>query len=321
MKKILLLLFLVLNLSDSFAQKTVFGWIVDEYGSPLANVTIKQSGSKNYNLSSTDGSFHVFLEEHLGQKLIFGKSAYNSIEIELKENSEIPLRVTMAKSINSYRLNRSPSLSFIKANKQWHLGFYFDLMFPDFKAFENELGKENIDYLNRQDFAFGIELGFTKKRFYHGYHLGLSFGTNTDNDSITKEVNKSVFGTQIGYKIIDSKRLSFMPNLGIKWYKYRLFNYDENSKIPLNQHLDQRRDLDLRFNHIVGYLGGNLAFKLKPRNKDAYNNAYWSIGIYGGFLFKIHPHPIIYNKRSRLTSNEKVSIKNYNFGIHFTGNI
>lgn len=321
MKKFILLALLFLIPANSIAQETIIGFIVDEYGEPIPFVSVYQKNSQNSNLSSTDGSFHVSVEIQHSRKLIFTHSGYELLEYNLDESPTQPLRITLKKRIDRSRYNQSPYNTIKPGPKQWHLSFYFDWMSFDFQAIENEVGIENIDFLNKQDLILGAELGFTNNRFYHGYTAGLFLNTNTQNDSIKKEVNKSLFGFQLGYKIIDSKVVVFSPNAGIRWYKYRLLNYDKESKIPFNQFLNQRRDLDLRFNHAIAHLGANLSFKIKEKNKDKNSSGYWTFGIYANYLFKIHPHPIIYTKRNRLTSNKKINLQNLNIGVHFTGNI
>jgi len=197
-----------IGLSDSIAQQTIFGVVVDTYGAPIPYVIIHQKDSKIYNTSSTDGSFHVRVEEQYSRKLVFRKEGYQVHEFELTNNSKEIIKIVLEKNIDLRRYNRSPSKIFSFSPRQWHLSFYLDWMSSDFKQFEANLGEENIDLMNRMDAAFGVELGFSKNRFYHGYTTALSFITNTKNDSIKKELNKSLFGLQVGYKIVDSKRLT-----------------------------------------------------------------------------------------------------------------
>ncbi len=320
MKK-LLLLFFILSVYHSFAQQTILGVVVNEFGQPIPFVSISQVGSKTYHTSSSDGSFHITIQPQYSNKINFNHHKHQPKVVNLTTSMDSTLQVVLNKQINQNRFNSRPPRKRKAGSKQWHLGFSIDWMSTDFNVFQNLLVEENIDRLNKHDLTFGVELGFTNKRFYHGYNLGFSAITNNQNDTIVRVVNKSFVGAQIGYKLLDSKRWSFMPTIGIKKYKYRLTNHDKEAKISLNQFLTQRRDLDIRFNQFVGYLGGNLSFKLKPKNRDPNNTGFWSFGIYGGYLFKIHPRPLVYAKSNRLTTDQKTSIENFNIGIHFTGNI
>jgi len=48
--------------------------------------------------------------------------------------------------------------------------------------------------------------------------------------------------------------------------------------------------------------------------------AYFAIGAYGGYLFKLHKHPIIRSAQSKIVPNEAIHLKNFNFGIFFSMN-
>ena len=45
---------------------------------------------------------------------------------------------------------------------------------------------------------------------------------------------------------------------------------------------------------------------------------YWTVGVYGGYSFKINENPWIYSKRNRLTTGSKIHVENYNIGIYIS---
>ena len=201
--------------------------------------------------------------------------------------------------------------------------FQIDVIDANFGQFASGIGNYNTKALDGFVGVFNLELAATKNRKYFGVTFGLLFSNNLGNhDSLNIDINKNLYAINFGYKIINNRKVSLMPALAIKWYRYRLLNADKETKIPLNQYLNDR-ELDLRFNQTTAFFGAHLSFKFPYKVKE--NNfrprGFWTLGVYGGYLIKLHQRPIIFSKRNQLSTNHEIDLKNYNFGIFYSMNI
>ena len=186
-----------------------------------------------------------------------------------------------------------------------YLSFTIDILNPSFDSFESVLGKENVDNLNRLNVCGSGELAVWHKDLYFALNIG---GHRYDTVNVNKGGYKTfLLGTHFGYNIINSKRFLITPKIGIKWYRYRMTNYDGEKRIPMEQYITGR-DLDIRFNHLVGFTGLGCAFKF-----DAI-----AIGFYGEYVFKLNDKPWVYSRQNRLTTDHKIDFGKFNFGINLS---
>ena len=201
---------------------------------------------------------------------------------------------------------------------QWYgisLNMRYDFVIPYFDEFSNIIGVYNTDLLNEESGTFCIELSGSYKRYVVALQFGVSEDSDNESafDSLQLEKAGTSYGLNFRYNLIDSKRILLQPEFSLKWYRYHLLNYDLQRKISLNQYL-VNRDLDIRFNQLLGSLGLCLSYKFFLPELAIRN--YYSVGIYCGYLFKLSDNPWIYSKRNRLITNEKIDFLMVNPGIN-----
>ncbi len=318
MKPICYTLLLLFFSSFLHSQNLVIGCVKDTFNNPIPAVSIYQTDYSNQIYSDKNGYFHILVDQDLEKTITFQSHRHKSLSIHSIDT------ITQFQNIV---LQSSDSLQNLptyyrrgRRKKSFRMAMQMDLIFPSFDQFSDEIGKYNTDILNGFHGVINMELTNIYKRRTIGFGYGLLF-SEFDTDSLDMEVIKTQWTLSLGYRVIDSRRFLFKPNVGVKWYKYRLLNYEKEAGIPLSQYL-KNRDLDLRFNQATGYLGADIAFKIHPKNNTSYHpGAYWTVGFYGGYLFRLHKEPYLYARRNRIRTNLEIDLNNYNFGIFFTWNL
>jgi hypothetical protein len=191
-----------------------------------------------------------------------------------------------------------------------------DLLVFDFSQFSTELSNYNIDLLNKNGGIICLGLGFSINKLYSDINFGFSEDESKNKDSLKLHCRNNLYSITLGYRLVESKRISLIPNIAFKWYRYRLLNSDYQKKIPLNQYLINR-DIDLRFNQTILFVGIDLDFKFhkflpKMRHK------FWTAGFYAGYALKLNKTPWIYSKGNRLTTNNQLINDDLNLGVRIT---
>jgi hypothetical protein len=187
------------------------------------------------------------------------------------------------------------------------LEFYF----TDFNDFSSLIGSYNTDLMDLFVVA-GPEIGCSFSGVYTGLSLEFGYDYSDDHDSLIVSLFVTAFGLNLGYDIIDSPALRLTPMLSLRWLRFRLLNYDNDRKIPLSQYLEER-NLDMRFNQLTLTTGMNLDYKFYYDNAN--KDRYWSVGLYGGYLFKLSKSPWLYSYGNRLTTDRVIDIGHFAFGI------
>jgi hypothetical protein len=314
-----LLIVLGLNL---FAQdKIISGRIFDKNDVPLIGVTICQKNSDNCSYSDLNGVFHFLVDNKHENKIIFSYIGFHSVEMMNLDTINSPVIITMTEETISFdkkfidpypaypRLpHKFGFISFIKV----------DYLPVDFGSFQEVLDDYNITAINRADLTMNVEMGGIYKRYYFGLDFGCAFYEDSKNDSLNVEFGVTQYGVNFGYNVINSKRFLVIPKLNFAWNRYHLINNAKERKIPIEQYVSDR-DLDIRFNQLTGFAGLSISYKLY--NHNILSSQYMTIGIYGGYLFKINDNPWIYSRRNRLVTKEKIKIEKYNIGFFYSFNI
>jgi hypothetical protein len=192
-----------------------------------------------------------------------------------------------------------------------------DFQINDFSKFTSLLGDYNVELMNNSIASFDCELNGFLNNIMVGLNFGFQNNSNYDHDSLDLEFNNTNFGLHFGYKLLDSKHFILVPQISLEWGNYRLINSDNESKIPLSQYTSER-DLDLRFNQLTAFAGFKIAYKFHYKYPWVIANDYMSIGLYGGYLIKLNQKPWIYSLRNRLTTNDKIDVNNFGFGLSVT---
>lgn len=316
-KFLLIWIFLLCEVAIFAQEKVITGKVTDNIGKPLAGVLICQINSINCTSTDHNGLFHLLIDEKHFPQLEFECIGYQTLTISNLDTISGLLKVKLPVDtlFNKFYYEIYPKrklkygfISFIQA----------DLIFNDFGDFRPLLKDYNIDLMNKSSGIFSVELAGTYKRYYAGFNLGWANDCDYKHDSLDIIFNTTQYGLHFGYNLINSKRLLFTPKVAIKWNRYRLLNNDKNKSITIGQYISER-DLDIRFNQMIGFVGLNLSYKIY--NFNLFSADYWTFGVYGGYAFKLHDNPWIYSRGNRLRSSEKIKIENYNIGVLFSFNI
>lgn len=313
MKTILAPVLVVLCISCLYSQNVIVGIVQDEQSEPIMGASISQDRGdlRKIAYSDWDGAFHMILKNDGPNSILVSAPGYHAKTIDSVFQTKGTLLIQLKKNPNYVQ----PKYLDRQRLKNRGAGIYgiIDIVDDDFDVFTTILGKENVSTLNRMSGTFNFELAFMRKRFHYGFIGGLLFTTNQDPDSIDIELNNSVFGLNLGYRIIDHKRFFFMPTVAFKWYKYRLINSDLRDDNQLSTFVQQSRDLDIRIWQPTAFLGASLAFKFDGKVKN--DQQFWTLGLYGGYLFKLRDRPHINGVRSQLDTNAKIKVHPFNLGI------
>lgn len=303
----------IVQLATFGQNKIITGRLTDINGHPLAGVSICQSNIENCNHSDSFGIFHITIDKNFDRSIDFSHYCYKTVHIS---------NIDTISSIMNIVLDEDTCYSdIIYPRVPLKYGFIsflqVDFIFNDFTDFKPLLTDYNIDLMNISSGILSFELAGTYKRFYTGLNYGFADDGFYEHDSLEIIFNTNQFGFHFGYNLLNTKRILFTPKVAIKWNRYRLLNYDKHNRIPIEQYVEDR-DLDIRFNQITGFVGFNLSYKIYKYN--LFPTDYWTVGVYGGYAFKLNEKPWMYSHGNRLTSIGKIGMKNYNIGVNFSFN-
>lgn len=313
------IIFLLFIQFSTFSQNMIItGKVIDREGSPLWGVKIFQNNSSTCSYSDFDGIFHILINDTIEKKIHLSKNTYHSVLIKNLDTINDILIIKLEKDPNYKKKYKNDSQLNNKSKKTNFGALYYikvDFIFNDFNDFENILPEHYIDLMNKSNGVITSELAVSYKKFYWSLSCGFKLDDISDNDTLNIEFNTSQYGIHFGYNLFNNKHLLLTPKVAIKWSRYRLLQNEKQNSIPIEQYID-KRDLDLRFNQLTGFLGLNISYKF--HNYSELSNRSFSMGLYGGYAFKVHNNPFIYSRGNRLVSPSIINIKNYNIGILFS---
>jgi len=191
-----------------------------------------------------------------------------------------------------------------------------DFMLNDYNAFKTILGKYNVDFMNRSWSLLIIGIGGKYKKWLAELNFGLFFADDYKNDSLSIKFNKTKYGIDFGYNLVNTRRFIVTPKTSVNWNRYRLIN-SSKEKVHLEDYVHYR-DLDIRFNQLTGFVGLIVSYKFYE-GCSPYD--YWTVGLYGGYIFQFNEKPWMYSPDKRLINHNKIYLKNYSFGLRFSFNV
>jgi hypothetical protein len=192
--------------------------------------------------------------------------------------------------------------------------FKGDVLLMNYDNYKSLLGSYNTDSLSSIDGTGRLEIGHLVKKHYFGFHYGFSF-LDGETDSLSIKIKNRQYGFNYGYNIINTWRFTVRPTVGLKWHRSRLLNTSKHN-ITLAQYLTDR-DLDLRFNQPIGFVGIDVSYK----GYGLKLHRYTSFGIYAGYVFKLLPNPRVYSRQTRLTQTRPIDINSLSGGIYVATNL
>lgn len=322
MRKILLFLMLYVGGLMLFAQNNIIvGRVLDVDKNPIYDAFVCEllNHKMEYdycNFTDKDGYFHIVPKDTMNKRLIIYAANYQSVFFGMIDTIKYPLNIILQKNVYS---SNNAKHKIIAPKSDWviSLSLKAEMAFFTFDEFKPVLGKHNIDFLNKNIANICFELGAAYKNIYSGFNFGFNRTEDYDFDSLEIKVNTNVYALNIGYNLINSRRFWFTPEIALKWNRFRLMNADGKSPVNINQYMKEK-ELDLRFNQLSAYLGGRITYKIYDyimREPDS-----WSIGLYGGYLFKINEEPWLYSLNNTIDNNYKLDLNHLNFGISFSFN-
>ncbi len=286
---------------------------MDMDGNPLWGVQLCQVATNYCRFTDMDGIFHYEMDPCLGDSIVFFRMGYCPVFKHIPDTLSDPLNINFPEigldsCTHLYTSKRHNKFGFVSA-------IQIDVTHIGFSEFEPLFGTDNIDLMNKPIGALSIEVGTTYKRYYAGFNFGFSTARNYEPDSLDIKFNTTQYGLHFAYNLINSRRFLITPKVAIKWNRYRLINSDKDRQIPIEQYISDR-DLDVRWNQLTGFVGLNLSYKLYENN--FLSTDFWTVGIYGGYYFRLTDKPWIYSKCNRLISDSKIHPKKFNIGLYFS---
>jgi len=324
MRTFILIGFFVIIHTTVFSQEYISGKVVDINGEPISSAFIRLQSSRNEQdgqvsvsaLSNTNGEFSILKLENIEMTMSVSFFGYETVTINDINTIFLPITITLIKSSTNFR-----ELSPAKPKRNNDFGsmgsLQVDVLNHSFNNFESILGRENIDNLNKLGGIISFDYALWYRKFYFAFNHGHVSNNNVGLDSantLKGDYRKLLLGAHFGYNIINSERFMITPKIGLKWYRYRMLNYDSERRIPMGQYVIER-DLDIRFNHLIGFTGLNFIYKYPIKNYPSFT---MGVGLYGGYAFKLNDKTWVYSRNNRLTTDHKMDFGNFNFGLSFS---
>ena len=263
--------------------------------------------TKDYQASDINGEFRILKPTKPGLSMSISYIGYKTVKIDNIDTVFYPITITMEESP---MFLGQPS----RNNFGYIASMQVDALYHSFNNFESVLEKENIDNLNKLNTNTNYDCAVWYKRLYFALNFGSSSNDNVKLYSIygrKGDYKTFLLGSHFGYNIINSERFLITPKIGIKWYRYRMINYDTERRIAMEQYISEK-DLDIRFNHLFGFIGLNCLYKFHFQN---FPFPPWAVGFYGGYVVKLNDKTWIYSCHNRLTTDHRMDFRNFNFGI------
>lgn len=302
MKHFILTGCLIMLFINVFSQR-FSGKVMDENEHPIKNAAICIGNSSDYHPTNKNGEFKFFLPKKRDLEIKVYAKGYETMTINHVDTIFHPINIIMREDSTSIEYPNRNDFGYITS-------LQLDFLKVDFNSFAAVLGEENIKNMNELDGYFNIELALWYRGFNFAINMGFAENASVDLDTLKADYRMFTLGTHFGYNIINTRHFLITPKIGIRWYKYRMDNYDNDNRIPLEQYVNQR-DLDIRFNHLMGFGGLNLTYKFH------YVHFPMAIGVYGGYIFKLNDKPWVYSKHNRLTTDYKVKFNDFSWGVYW----
>jgi len=194
--------------------------------------------------------------------------------------------------------------------------FNLSAMGADFSNFENALGVENTEILNRAISTYNIGVDYFHRGFNAMFQFGIPFSTIETNNradrdrTINIRTRTTSLGLQVGYRIIDIRHFFIRPDVALNYYRIRLTNGERRS-VYLDDFVNNR-DLDIRFHQLTGYSGLTFAYRFPA---SAFPQPlYFTLS--GGYHFRVNNSPWIRSAASRIRTNDRINVS-YGFSVGF----
>jgi hypothetical protein len=298
--------------SGTYVQgQVVTGIITDNRSVPIVGARACQVNSTNCSAADINGVFHLMMEQDKESRLNITCPGFNPAEATIDETTAFPLSITLIPMYIPDGVYVNEADSYSREGIIARSALSFDLIRTDFSEFSGLLGTYNTEVMEFVTVT-GPEIGISFPRFYTGFGVGFGYGYEDDHDSLVINLNNTCYKLNLGYDLVNSARIRMTPMLSLRWLRYRLQNYPDERKVPLESYL-QEREIDLRFNQTVAVAAMSLEYKLYDGNMGI--SDYWSVGIYGGYAMKLNRTPWIRSDGNRITTGRAIDLNPFTFGV------
>lgn len=296
----------------SAAQGTVVtGVIKDNRDVPIVGATACQVNTSNCTAADMNGIFHLLLEPGRDMSLKIECLGFNPVEVVIDESTVYPLKINLTPIYIPDQLFPDESYSDRGNRVIMRSSLTLDAVFSDFEEFTPALGAHNTD-LMRYFAVIGPELGASFSGVYFGLGIGMGYSYQDDLDTISVDLNNTLYKLSLGYDLVNTGRIRITPLLSARWLRYRLLNYPGDRKISLTRYLDER-DIDLRFNQTIAVAGLNMEYLMYSGMQG--RGDYWSFGIAGGYAVKLNRNPWVWSRGNRVMTDHSIGLNPLTFSL------
>ena len=294
------------------AQGTVVtGIIMDNRDVPIVGATACQINTSNCTAADINGIFHLLMAPDRDMSLKVECLGFNPVEVVIDESTVYPLKISLAPIYIPDEMFADESFSDPGNRVIMRSSLSMDAVFSDFEEFTPSLGSHNTD-LMRYFAVIGPELGASFSGVWFGLGIGMGYSYQDDLDTISVDLNNTMYKLSIGYDLVSSRRIRLTPLISARWLRYRLLNYPGDRKISLNRYLDER-DIDLRFNQTVAVAGVNLEYLMYSGIQGQAD--YWSFGIAAGYAVRLNRNPWIWSTGNRIMTDHSIGLNPLTFSL------
>lgn len=216
-------------------------------------------------------------------------------------------------------LNQKSNREMDSVKGNWGLSFvaFSNYSKNNFNEFSVVLGDYNTDLMNELfvTYNWGVESSYKKVSI--GLNYGFGDVINGKNDSLNLSFSSHVFRFNFGYRLIERKNIILTPMLSLKMNRYNLVNSKKDENVSIEEYLNNR-DLDIRLKQMTGFIGLNTSFKFNNNYLNIIPVKWWTLGLYGGYQFKLNKYPWISSSGNDIKSEHQIKVSNLNLGVILT---
>ncbi|NNF35113.1 MAG: hypothetical protein HKN68_13445 [Saprospiraceae bacterium] len=301
------------SLALNSQQRIISGEVVNTNGMPLIGVEISQDQLKkydtNYSYSDINGIWAIKLNVEANSYIHFNYRSYLSQAVRIDTTQPMKIIMEEAAPLPSDDL---PELYFPSTTGFGIFQFGIDFNQGNYDGYRPLLGDITTDFLDNVKPIIYVGLGYERTSWMMRLNIGYTPSFADQDLTIKNTSDNFMLDIVGGYKIFDSRRWKLITKGGFKYLNYNLENTVLEDDATLSEYLDNP-DIELNFSQPFTYLGLDLEYKFYT--DDEYLLRYWTIGLYGNYLFKLKRNPYLGTKNVSLSSEIPIEFQKVNWGI------
>ena len=315
MKESLLLILILFYAYQVKGQKSkssrlVHGTIIDANNQPVPNafVCAFSSFTEYCKVSDSNGKFEV--ESHGKLDSITVKTDNHSmVKFKISPEGSSDLNLKLPYSIVPQYRKKDNRPSFIS------IGLGVNSYRPGYESFAESIGQNNTDFIDNMSGFATIFLQGSYHKFNLALFLPIPAEISKEIDTIAYEIHKNEYKLSFGYQIISTTRFYIAPSIQVSIDKIRLLNYSKTRKTNLLNYYESNRELDLRFNQLIGSAGLAIAYFLGKKVNSIPGR--FGVELYAGYQTNLTNHPLIYSAKNRLMTDYSLHTGKLDLAVKF----